>query len=81
MEQVGYDPNRIHSTVHTKAFNHMLGNHPSHSVIVGDATNNFKIYTLDWNVDKIEMFVGDEGNPFQTRIFLWEKQGRDWQAW
>ncbi|CAF1611113.1 unnamed protein product, partial [Adineta ricciae] len=28
MEQVGYDPQRIHSTVHTKANNHMLGNHP-----------------------------------------------------
>ncbi|CAF3483169.1 unnamed protein product [Rotaria sp. Silwood1] len=80
MEQVGYDPLRIHSTVHTKANNHMLNNHPSNSVIVGDATTNFKIYTLDWNVDKIEMFVGDEGNPFHTRIFVWNKHG-DWTTW
>jgi licheninase len=80
MEQVGYDPFRIHSTVHTKANNHMLNNHPSNSVIVGDATSNFKIYTLDWNVDKMEMFVGDEANPFQTRIFIWNKHG-DWTTW
>ncbi len=75
MEQVGYDPSRIHSTVHTKANNHMLNNHPSNSVIVSDATTNFKIYTLDWDANKIEMFVGDENNPFLTRIFVWNKYG------
>jgi len=80
MEQVGYDPLRIHSTVHTKANNHMLNNEPTNSVIVNDATQNFKIYTLDWNVDKIEMFVGDEANPFQTRILVWNKSG-DWTTW
>src|SRR5438128_1252819 len=51
MEQVGYDPLRIHSTVHTKANNHMLNNHPSNSIIVNDAISNFKIYTLELNVD------------------------------
>jgi hypothetical protein len=80
MEQVGYDPLRIHSSVHTKANNHMLGNHPTHSVIVNDAVSNFKIYTLDWHADKLEMFVGDENNPFLTRIFVWNKHG-DWTTW
>ena len=80
MEQVGYDPYRIHSTVHTKGNNHMLGNHPSNSVIVNDSTSNFKIYTLDWNIDKIEMFVGEKVNSLDTRIFVWEKHG-DWTTW
>ena len=80
MEQVGYDPLRIHSTVHTKANNHMLGNHPSNSVIVNDAVSDFKIYTMDWHADRLEMFVGDEANPFQTRIFVWNKNG-DWTTW
>ena len=77
MEQVGYDPLRIHSTVHTKANNHMLGNHPSHSVIVGDATSNFKIYTLDWEENRIRMFVGDDLNSLKTEILLRKKTG-DW---
>ena len=80
MEQVGFDPLRIHSTVHTKANNHMLGNHPSNSVIVPDAVSNFKIYTMDWHADKIEMFVGNESHPLQTRIFIWNKQG-NWTTW
>jgi hypothetical protein len=80
MEQVGYDPHRIHSTVHTKANNHMLGNHPSNSVIVNDSISNFKIYTLDWNMDKIEMFVGKKINSLHRRIFVWNKHG-DWTTW
>jgi len=80
MQQVGFDPLRIHSVVHTKANNHVLHNHPINSVIVNNAISTFKMYTLKWNVDKLEMFVGDEDNPFQTRIFVWKKQG-DWTAW
>ncbi|CAF4868793.1 unnamed protein product, partial [Rotaria magnacalcarata] len=26
------------------------------------------------------MFVGSEANPFQTRIFIWNKHG-DWTTW
>lgn len=80
MEQVGYDPLRIHGTVHTKGYNHMLGNHPSHSLVIDDAVSNFKIYTLDWNENRIEMFIGDESNPFQRSLFYWNKFG-DWTAW
>ncbi|CAF2332299.1 unnamed protein product [Rotaria sp. Silwood2] len=80
MEQVGYDPLRIHSTVYTQAYNHMNGNQPTNSIIVDDATSSFKIYTLDWNVDKIETFVGDETSPFANRILVWNKQD-DWAQW
>ncbi|CAF3713438.1 unnamed protein product [Rotaria sp. Silwood1] len=58
----------------------MKGNQPTNSIIVNDAVTNFKIYTLDWNVDKIEMFVGDDANPFANRILVWNKQG-DWTQW
>ncbi|CAF2825698.1 unnamed protein product [Rotaria sp. Silwood2] len=80
MEQVGYDPLRIHSTVYTQAYDHMNGNQPTNSIIVDDATSSFKIYTLDWNVDKIETFVGDETSPFANRILVWNKQD-DWAQW
>jgi licheninase len=81
MEQVGYDPYSIHSTVHTQAYNYMKHNQPTNAVIVNNDITDFNIYTLDWGVDKMEMFVGNEANPLQTRILVWEKQGRDWTAW
>ncbi|CAF4636910.1 unnamed protein product [Rotaria sp. Silwood1] len=80
MEQVGYDPLRIHSTVHTQAYNHIKGTQKGHSIIVSDAVSNFKIYTLNWNPDQIEMYAGDDANPFAHHIFTWNKNG-DWTQW
>jgi hypothetical protein len=80
MEQVGYDPLRIVSSVHTEAYNHIKNTHKSNSIVVNDAVSDFKIYTLDWNVEKIEMFVGDNKNPLANRIFTYNKQG-DWTKW
>ncbi len=81
MEQVGYDPYTVHSTVHTQAYNHMKHNAPTNAVQVNNDITDFNIYTLQWGVDQMEMFVGNETNPFQTRVLIWEKQGRDWTAW
>lgn len=80
MEQVGYDPLRIHSTIHTQANNHMKNTQATNSIIVNDAVSNFQIYTLDWCVNKIEMFVGDDAKPLANRILIWNKQG-DWTKW
>ena len=81
MEQVGFEPNKVVSSVHTAAFNHMKNSQPTHSVYVPDACDNFKIYTLDWAPDKLEMFVGDDNNPFVQKILIWEKNGHNWEGW
>ncbi|UJR16201.1 hypothetical protein I4U23_003111 [Adineta vaga] len=80
MEQVGYEPSRIHSTIHTKAYNHMINTHIVNSVIISDATSTFKIYTLDWNANEIQTYAGDDNNPFSINIFSYKKQG-DWTKW
>ena len=80
MEQVGYDPLSIHSTIHTNAYNWMKQNAPSNAVTVNNAVNDFNIYTLQWDVNQIQIFVGNEGNPLATRILVWDKKG-DWTAW
>ncbi|UJR34118.1 hypothetical protein I4U23_021525 [Adineta vaga] len=81
MEQVGFDPTRIHASVHTKAHNHRDSNHPSNSVTVPDVTTRFRIYTLDWEPHRLRMFVSDnEANPEKKEILLWNKQG-NWKMW
>lgn len=80
MEQVGYDPLHVVSTVHTQAYNHMKNTQRGKSILVNDAVSNFKVYTLDWNVNTIEMFVGDEANPFANRILTFNKED-DWRKW
>ncbi|CAF2033691.1 unnamed protein product [Rotaria magnacalcarata] len=66
MEQVGFDPNRIVSSVHTAAFNHMKNSQPTNGVQTSD---------------KLEMFVGDDNNPFFQRVLTWERNGQNWEGW
>ena len=36
MENVGFDPLRIHSSVHTDAYNHTIGTQKSASVVIAN---------------------------------------------
>ncbi|UJR17320.1 hypothetical protein I4U23_004215 [Adineta vaga] len=80
MEQVGFDETSIVSSIHTKAHNHAINTQKTKSVTVNDAVSHFKIYTLDWDVDKIETYVGDDANPLADRIFTYKNEG-DWTKW
>lgn len=77
----GYDPLHVESAVNTKAFNWVEATQPINKVPIPDATTNFKVYTLDWNYNKLEMFVGDDDDPFQTRILLWSRLAGNWTRW
>lgn len=79
-EQVGVEPTKIHSTVHTQGYNWMKHNQPTNAVTVGNAATDFNIYSLQWDVNKVQMFVGDAAQPYKTRILVWDKKG-DWTAW
>lgn len=48
MEHVGYDQNRVHFTIHTQAYNHMLGTQRGQNKIIPTASDEFHLYRLDW---------------------------------
>jgi beta-glucanase (GH16 family) len=54
MEHVGYDENRVHASIHTRAYNHTNGTQKGNGgVTVQDATDDFHIYAIEWLPDKI----------------------------
>jgi beta-glucanase (GH16 family) len=57
MEHVGYDPGRIHHTVHCEAFNHMKGSQKGANHPVPDFDRAFHTYAMDWRASKITFFV------------------------
>lgn len=57
MEYVGYDPNVVHSTVHTKSFNHTIGTQKGKSTKITNAESEFHIYAVEWTADYIKGFV------------------------
>jgi len=48
MEHVGYDQNRVHFTIHTQAYNHMIGTQRSQNRIIPTASDEFHLYRVDW---------------------------------
>ena len=57
MEEVGYDPNVILSTVHCKAYNHSIGTQKSGTIKVPTAQTEFHVYAVEWTEDFIKGYV------------------------
>ena len=68
MEHVGFDPDRVHSTVHTDAYNHTKGTQRGASIIVPTARSDFNLYSVEWTREQIKGFVND------THYFTFENE-------
>jgi beta-glucanase (GH16 family) len=75
MENVGFDPLRIHASVHTAAYNHTIGTQRTTSVTVADPWDEFHVYTLDWYADRIEVAVDGRG------YFAFRNEGTGGRSW
>lgn len=72
MEFVGFEPEKIYSTVHTEAYNHNIGTHKGSEISMKNITDSFHIYRVEWYPDSISFYVDsthvftfrpDEKNP------------------
>ena len=64
MEHVGYNPDTIFGTVHTKSYNHGIGTHKGDQIYLPDAESTFHVYGINWDKEKIEFFV--DNNTYFT---------------
>ncbi|MBL7833922.1 MAG: glycoside hydrolase family 16 protein [Cyclobacteriaceae bacterium] len=60
MEHVGYDPEVVHGTIHTEAYNHVKQTQKEGKITVTGAQDDFHIYAVDWREDKMEFFVDNK---------------------
>lgn len=60
MEHVGYDPEVVHGTIHTEAYNHVKQTQKEGKITVTGAQDDFHIYAVDWRENKIEFFVDNK---------------------
>ena len=59
MEHVGYDPDSIHGTIHTKAYNHMKGTQKGKAIFIKNPYTEFNTYAIEWTAEKIDFLVND----------------------
>ena len=75
LEHVGYEPDKIHVNVHTKAYNHSIGTGKGKSIDFPRPYDSFHVYAVDWNQEKIEFFVDDK------KVFTFENEKKSKDEW
>ena len=75
MEHVGYDPGRIHVTMHTGAYNHVIGTQKTAIHTVDDAMEQFHRYRVDWTPSAIRGYIDD------AQVYEFANEGTGPAAW
>jgi len=57
MEEVGYNPNYVASSIHCTAYNHVIGTQKTASKYVENAEGEFHVYAVEWTAQYIKGFV------------------------
>lgn len=75
MENVGYDPETIHGTVHTKKYNHVKGTQKGGKIKIAKPWETFHVYAIEWDARKIDFFVDNK------KYFTFRNDGTGKAAW
>ena len=75
LEHVGYDPDVVHISVHTKDYHHSIGTQKTATRKIENVTTDFQLYRIDWTPDYINGYVND------VRIFSFSNEKRGFSAW
>jgi len=57
MEEVGYNPNYVSSTIHCTAYNHTIGTQKTAQTDVSTSQSEYHLYALEWTADYIKAYV------------------------
>ncbi len=60
MEHVGYDPDTIVGSVHTKSYNHVKGTQKSKRLFIKDPYTEFHTYAIEWTAEKMDFLLDDK---------------------
>src|SRR5690606_32129933 len=75
LEHVGFDPDVVHISVHTEAYNHVMGTQKTATRKINDATGEFHVYRVDWTPDYIRRYVDGK------QLFSFANEGTGYKAW
>lgn len=75
LENVGYDPLKVHANVHMEAYNHTKGTGKGNNMTVPGLPEKFNIYAVEWYEDRMEFFFND------TRYFVFRNEHKTSAEW
>ena len=75
LENVGFEPGKIHANIHCAAYNHTKRNGKGRGITVKEPWADFHVYAVEWYADRLDFFYDD------TRYFTYRKESDDPAAW
>jgi len=75
MEHVGYNPDSVFATVHTKSYNHGIGTQKGGEIFKPEAENEFHTFAIEWSADKIDFFLNE------TQYFSFKNEEDSFKEW
>ncbi len=75
MENVGFDPNKIHCNIHTEAYNHKNGTNKGNTVTTSSPSQNWHIYSMEWDAEKVIFFLDGEV------VFRFNNEHKSYKEW
>lgn len=73
MEEVGCVPNEVSSSVHCKAYNHVINTQKTAKRNIGTAESEYHVYACEWTEDMLRFYIDGE----ELMTFRNEGTGRD----
>ena len=75
MEHVGFDQGRIHGSVHTKKYNHVIGTQKTAQTMVPDCSDAFHVYSVEWDAEHVSIAI--DGKSY----FNFKNEHSGYDAW
>jgi beta-glucanase (GH16 family) len=75
MENVGYNPDSVFCSVHTKSFNHIIGTQKTAGIEVKNNQLAFHTYAIEWDMEKI-IFIMDD-----IPVLQFKNTGKGFAEW
>ena len=80
MEHVGFDPDVVHASIHTRAYYHSIGTQKTAKVKIPTARTGFNVYTVEWSAGEIRGYVNDE-HYFTFQNERLKDPAKDYKQW
>jgi beta-glucanase (GH16 family) len=80
MEHVGFDPDVVHASVHTRAYNHTINTQKTTQIKIPTSRREFNVYAVEWTPEEIRGYVNDQ-HYFTFRNERLTNPAADYRQW
>jgi beta-glucanase (GH16 family)/glycerophosphoryl diester phosphodiesterase len=75
MEHVGYKKDSVFFSIHTEAFNHIIGTQKTKGIGLANLYDSFHVYAIEWTEHKIDFLMDNK------TVFSYSNPGKTYKEW